>query len=236
MNSIKTVGVLGGMGPAATIDYMGLVLEMTPANCDQQHIPMIVYNNTQVPERAASILRGEGDSGRVLVDMARRLALMPVDFLVMPCNTAHFYEREIRSAVDIPFVSIIDVTIDAVLRSGVARVGLLATDACLAGGMYQTGFAARDLDCRTPTGDSQKRLMEVISRVKEGDRGQKVCEMARGCCAELVSAGAELLIAGCTEIPLVVDQTGLSAALVSSTQELAKATVARALGSSLPGT
>jgi aspartate racemase len=147
MSTGKTVGVLGGMGPEATVDFMAKVIALTPADKDQDHIQMLVDHNPTVPNRQAAIL-GEGeDPGPVLADMARRLESAGADFLVIPCNTAYGFRDSVENAVDIPLVSIIDVTIDAVgeLAPGARSVGLLATDGCLQASVYQNAMKANDL-------------------------------------------------------------------------------------------
>ena len=109
----KTVGVLGGMGPDATVDFMSKVIAATPAEKDQDHLRMLVDSNPHVPNRQEALLRGGEDPGPVLAAMAKGLQAAGADFLVMPCNTAHAFKDAIIEAVDIPLVSIIDVSVDA---------------------------------------------------------------------------------------------------------------------------
>ena len=135
-----TVGILGGMGPEATIDFMNRVIALTPATTDADHIHMLVDNNPHVPSRQAAILNDGVDPGPTLVKMAQQLEAAGADVLVMPCNTAHAWQDDIVAATAIPFVSIIDET--AARCFEFERVGLLATRACLRSELYQTKFAA----------------------------------------------------------------------------------------------
>src|SRR5690348_7801651 len=102
------IGVLGGMGPRATVDFYSKLIAATPAECEQDHLRVHIDSNPQIPDRSEA-LAGRGESpGTVLAAMAAGLERAGADFLVMPCNTAHAFEPEIRAAVNVPFVSMID--------------------------------------------------------------------------------------------------------------------------------
>lgn len=223
----KLVGVLGGMGPDATVDFMAKVIAMTPATGDQDHVHMIVDHNPAVPNRQAAILDGGDDPVPALADMAKRLATAGADFLVIPCNTAYVFAEGIVAAVDIPLVSIIDVTIDAIRENApeAAAVGVLATDGCLAAGVYQDALSAAGLEVVLPDEEELSRLMDLIYGIKGGDRSEAVARVMAALGNALESRGAQAIIAGCTEIPLVLDDSMLSVPLVSSTDELARRTV-----------
>jgi aspartate racemase len=227
-----TAGVLGGMGPDATIDFMSKVIALTPAETDQDHIRMIVDHNPKVPNRQAAILGGAADPGTELAAMATRLEQAGADFLVMVCNSAHAFLEPVRQATRIPFISIVDVSIREIeaINPEARNVGVLATDGLLATGIYQRAL----LDAgRSPVllqDEELARLMTLIRKVKAGD---KSCEVANemGMLAELLaSAGAEVVIAGCTEIPLVLDAAKITVPVIASTDALARKTVALARG------
>jgi len=227
MNIGKTVGVLGGMGPDATVDFMAKVIALTPAGRDQDHIHMLVDHNPLVPNRQAHILGAGEDPGPALAAMARRLEQAGADFLVMPCNTAQAYEQDIASAASIPLISIIDETIAAI---GVAApqakaVCILATVGCLQAEMYQRAMTAADLLPVLPDSEELKKLMTLVNGVKAGAIGDRVKQSMREFADALVARGAEAIIAGCTEIPLVLDESMLDVPLISSTDVLAQRTV-----------
>jgi len=222
----KTVGVLGGMGPDATVDFMAKVIAATPAEKDQDHLRMLVDNNPHVPNRQAALLRGGEDPGPVLAAMARGLEAAGADFLVMPCNTAHAFRDAIVEAVDIPLVSIIDVTVEAC--GDAAAVGVLATDGCVASGVFQDALAGRGKKPLLPDDEQMRELMRLVTRIKAGDKGAEVGAAMLALASALAARGAEAIIAGCTEIPLVLKPGMLEVALVSSTDALAEATVATA--------
>jgi aspartate racemase len=223
----KIVGVLGGMGPDATADFMSRVIRATPADKDQDHLRMLVDNNPHVPNRQEALLRGGEDPGPTLAAMARGLETAGADFLVMPCNTAHAFVHAITEAVDIPLVSIIDATVDACGDAGM--IGVLATDGCIASGVFQEALADRGRVAVLPDKVEMDALMSLIRRIKAGDTDPDVVAGMRAIAEALAVRGAEVIVAGCTEIPLVLDQGMLDVPLVSSTDALARATVAFAL-------
>jgi len=227
-----TVGVLGGMGPDATIDFMSKVIALTTAETDQDHIRMIVDHNPKVPNRQAAILHGGADPGVELAAMATRLANAGADFLVMPCNSAHAFLEPVRRATTIPFVSIVDLSIReaGLIRPDARAIGVLATDGLLATDIYQRALREAGYSSVLPEPEDLVRLMTLIRRVKAGDKSREVAD-EMGMLAELLaSAGAEVIIAGCTEIPLVLDAAKLTVPVVASTDVLARKTVALARG------
>jgi len=224
---------MGGLGPEATVDFMARVLALTPAEKDQDHVHLLVDQNPGVPNRQEAILRGAEDPAPTLAAMARRLESAGADFIVMPCNAAHAFQACIEAAVGIPFVSIVDVTVEAVRGRG-SMVGLMATPAGIAAGTYQAALGSG-------TGDSADALilfdeaecehfMTLVYAIKAGDRGPGVAAAMRQLADTLVERGADVLIAGCTEIPLVLGPGDIGVPLVVSTDELARRTIELARG------
>jgi aspartate racemase len=216
------------MGPAATVDFMATVLARTPAGSDQEHVHMIVDNDPQIPARQAAILRGGLSPGPAIAAMARRLQAAGADFLVMPCNTAHAFSESITAAVEIPLVSIIDVTVTACREYN--TVGLLATDGCLQSNVYQAAMQKEGIELLLPTATELAEFMQLTYRIKRGDTGDDVSAGMLRLAEALVQRGAQALVAGCTELPLVLNARSLEIPLVSSTDELAKRTIAIAQG------
>lgn len=231
-DAVKVAGVLGGMGPDATVDFMAKVIALTPADKDQDHIHMLVDHNPKVPNRQDAILDGGEDPGPAIAAMARRLEAAGADFLVIPCNTAYVFQSNIFDAVTIPLISIIDETIAAIGQqsSDVSAVGVLATDGCLKADVYQSALRANGIRPVLPTQRELRELMKLVTKIKAGDQSTAVsaalCKLANA----LVAQGAEAIIAGCTEIPLVLEQTQLGVPLLSSTDVLAQKTVQLARG------
>ena len=229
------VGVLGGLGPEATVDFMARVLALTPAESDQDHVHMLVDQNPGVPNRQDAVLRDGEDPSPAIVEMARRLEGAGCDFLVMPCNTAHAWEEDIRAATTLPFLSIVDATV-AAIPDGVREVGLMTTPAGLATNCYQRALAERGIDTIAHDEAGVDELMRLVYSIKIGDTGASIADAMRRLAEELVERGAELIIFGCTEIPIVLDAGDLDVPALSSTDELAKRTIAMARGDeTLPG-
>ena len=221
----KTVGVIGGMGPEATVDFMSKVLAATPASKDQDHIRMLVDNNPGVPCRQEA-LRGDGqDPGPVLASMAAGLERAGADFLVMPCNTAHVWADAIAAAVNIPFVSIITETVAAC--TDFDTVGLLGTTGCIDSNVYQAGLEGAGKRFVTPGTDEQAEIMDLVFRVKAGERGAELEGRMTDVANALVGRGAQAVVAGCTEIPLILPASGAQVPVVDSTEVLARATITR---------
>jgi aspartate racemase len=226
----KIVGVLGGMGPDATVDFMASVIALTTAAKDQDHIHMIVDHNPGVPDRQAAMRGDRSLVSTVLVEMALRLETAGVDFLVMPCNTAHVFLPEVLPFIHVPFVNIVDETVSEISAScaPVRRVGVLATTACIEAGVYQAAIDASGRLSVLPSAQRQRDLMSLIFRIKRGEQGNRERNAMRAVAGELAGQGAEVIVAGCTEIPLVIASTDLELPFISSTEVLARRTVAMA--------
>lgn len=225
----KTAGVLGGMGPDATVDFMSIVIALTDANKDQDHVRMIVDHNPQVPDRQAALSGDSSSVSDVLASMAMRLEAAGADFLVMPCNTAYVFADKAMGSVTIPFLSIIDETV-AAIGANIDTVGVLATTACLEAGGYQQALLQGGRGAVLPAAAEQERLMQSIFGIKSGYRGNAVRRQVLDVVNSLVRDGAQAIIAGCTEIPLVLGRDDIDVPLYSSTQILARRTVEVATG------
>jgi aspartate racemase len=226
----RIAGVLGGMGPEATVDFMAKVIAMTDARSDQDHVHMFVDHNPHVPNRQDAILGDGEDPGPALADMAARLETGGAEFLVMPCNTAYVFEDAILAAVTVPLISIITESVSAAAQGGAQAIGLLATDGCVRAGVYQKGIGAAGLRAVLPTDAELAAAMSLIKEIKAGDYGQETTANMARLAEALVERGADAIIAGCTEIPLVLAQSDVRVLLVSSTDALAFKTVKLATG------
>lgn len=227
MTATKCMGVIGGLGPAATIAFMSAVLARTPIEQTGGHLHLIVDSNPGVPDINAAVL-GLGPSPlEALQAMARRLEAAGANFLVMACNAAHFYEDGIQQSVAIPFVSMVDATCAHIARElpGARRVGLVATDGGIACGIYQRGLGALGLETLVPSHAQTESVMTAVAGIRMGDHGpaakNPLVEQING----LADAGADCVIAGCTEIPLVLASTDIDVPLIDPAEVLAQAAV-----------
>ena len=223
----RVVGVLGGLGPEATLDFYAKVLSLTPAARDQDHLHLIIDSNPEVPNRNDAVAGTGPSPGPMLAAMAAGLERAGADFLVMVCNAAHAFQGEIEAAVSVPFVSIIEETCKATWQAvpELKTVGVLGSSGCLDAGLYQDAFAARGVATLVPEGAERDAFMKLLYRIKAGDKGAEVRETMRTLTASLIARGAEAIVAGCTEVPLVLGQDDLPCPFVNSTDVLAERTV-----------
>ncbi len=229
---MKAIGIIGGMGPAATADLFVKVLAATGAARDQDHLRLFVDSNPALPDRNAA-LEGLGPSpGPMLGAMAAGLERSGADFVVMACNTAHAFQADIEAAISVPFVSMIDATVAATLARApqAKRVGVLAASGCVRAGLYQTAFAARGATAVMTEGATHARFMDLVYRIKSGDTGAEVRAAMGAVADEVLRAGVDALVAGCTEVPLVLEQGDVSTPLIDSAAALAERVVALARG------
>ena len=201
----QAVGVIGGVGPMATVYYMQRVIEMTKAGCDQEHINMLVFNDCDIPDRTAFITEKSPDNPLpVMVEDAKRLEAAGCEFVVIPCNTAHYFYDELEQAVEIPVVNIVEETI----RYAKARVqdlscvGIMATTGTIVTGTYQKYAERAGLSFAVPDEDEQDLLMQIIY---DGVKAGKPVPRADfdGVANHLRAKGAQCLILGCTELSVL---------------------------------
>ena len=180
----KIVGIIGGLGPEATVDLMRRVIQATPARDDQDHIRMIVDCNPKVPSRMKAILEGTGENpAPYLVTMAKDLAAWGADFLAIACNTAHLYLDRIQEAVPIPVLNMIDLTVDRVVSENplIRKAGLLASWTVIRPGLYESAFEKRGVALLHPSPALQDRLLAAIRRIKTGHHGLPEREALEEC-------------------------------------------------------
>lgn len=227
----KIVGLIGGLGPEATVDLMRRVIRATPARDDGDHIRMLVDNNPKVPSRIKALLEGTGgDPLPVLIDMARRLEAWGADFLAMPCNTAHHYYADIRSSVHVPLLNMIELTVSRVLKDypGIRTAGILAATTVLKTGLYSKAFGRRGVQVFYPQPEFQNRLMDIIRIIKTGRYGlpekallSEITEMA-------VADKAQALVLACTELSLIGEDLDSNIRIYDASQVLAEEIVRQA--------
>ncbi len=227
----KIVGIIGGMGPEATVDLMARIIKATPALDDVDHIRMLVDNNPKVPSRIKALIEGGGESPiPCLQEMARRLTAWGVDFLAMPCNTAHYYLRDIQQSVSIPILDMIDLAARAVIvqTPGLKTVGLLASTAVLNLKLYEKRFTESGVALVPPADPFQTGVMHAIKRIKTSSYGSEVVGAVQAAADNLVGLGAGALLVACTELSIIGHEIRASVKVFDSAQILAEAIVHRA--------
>lgn len=211
---MRTIGVLGGMGPAATADFFARLVAVSAAHTDQEFPPVILYSASQIPDRTTH-LEGRGpDPAPQMQEAARVLERAGAELIAMPCNTAHAYYDAIQAAVSIPVLNMIDLAADAIRSesSAATGVGILAATGTVRLGLYANRL--REAGLRPLLPSDQEAVMEAIRAVKGGHRGPdpRLQEAVDG----LLNAGAEVLLLGCTELPLAVTQDSVPVPLIDA--------------------
>lgn len=221
----KTVGIIGGMGPLATVDLFSKIVRLTKAGRDQDHLHVIIDNNTAIPDRTRAILADGEDPLPQLAASADRLYHAGADFLVMPCNTAHYYHAALSERAKLPILNMLEETARFLAKRGVRRAGLLATDGTVRSGVYAAAMEKSGIALLTPDSGGQRAVMDLIYQgVKAGNRAFDSAPFSAAC-GHLLEAGAETLVLGCTELPLAFASYGLSFPHADPTCLLAAAAV-----------
>lgn len=211
----KILGVLGGMGPAATLDFLAKLQAATPVKREQDHLRVLVDINPKVPDRNLS----DSDPGPVLATMAQDLRNSGAEVLAIACNTAHAYAKEVKAS-GLPLIDMLETAGLAAKARGASVVGVLGTGLAL--GLYRNRFSHMDLEVVMLDDHEQVEFMALLYRIKQGDLGLGSRETMAALAHRLVGKGAQGVVAGCTEVPLVLSQDALSVPLLDATEELAR--------------
>ena len=221
MTRWRTIGVVGGMGPAATANFMRLLVDGAGAAQDSDHPRVIVDSNPQIPGRNAA-LAGTGPSpGPMLAATARQLVAMGAEVLAMPCNAAHGWAADVRAVPGAIFVDIVDAALAAAMAYSPRKIGIIAIGATLDSKLYERAIVPLVLADRS-------RVQPLVDRVKSGDIGGEVTAAMIAIAADLVAGGADVIIAACSEVPLVLAASAVTVPFVDATAALATATLAAA--------
>ncbi len=228
----RILGIVGGMGPEATADLYREILRLTPASRDQDHIPVLIYSNPQIPERTSAILEGGEDPLPYLVETAQTLERAGAGALVMPCNTAHYFLAPLQEKTGIPILNMLEETAAAFRKGfpGGTKVGLLAATGTVRSGIYAAVFGRGGIEVLVPDDAEQKTVHAGIHRIKAAAHDDATARAFEAAGAGLVAAGAQAVILGCTEIPLAFDAGRAGYPVLNPTRILAQAAVDWALG------
>jgi aspartate racemase len=235
------LGVVGGVGPAATADFMTKLVRNTPAACDQDHIKVMVEQNPQIPDRTDALLGNGDDPTLALYATCKTLEEGGANLIAIPCNTAHAFVERIQSALKVPIVNMLTCTADYLRDSfpTLCEVGVLATSGTLDSGVYERSLQTRGFVQVAPAPSAQARLMNAIYGPRGAKAGYTSGECADDLAAavdDLVAQGVQVIVLACTELPLLLRDAVLACPggrvvrLVDPTEVLARACVALARG------
>lgn len=217
----KILGVIGGMGPAATCDLMEKIIALTKADCDQEHIHVLADVNTNIPDRTAAILRGGADPVPEMVKSGRRLAAAGAEMLLMPCNTAHYFYDRLCAEMTVPVLHMPRLTAETLRDAGVKRAGVLATDGTVQSGVYDRALRDAGVEPVYPGAADQALIMKLIYDGVKGGKMPLSSVPVGDIIARLRSAGAEKILLACTELPIAFAALGLGEGCLDPTRVLA---------------
>jgi len=226
----KTIGILGGMGPEATAHMYSLINKHTLVEKDQDHIRLFIVSNPEIPPRTDAILQQGPSPVPFLIEGIRRLKNAGVDFVILPCVTAHYFLPEVLAQIDVPFLSLIDESLNWAKEniSGLKKVGLLSSTGTQVSRLFHDKFGPAGIEVTTPQGEDQQEVMDAIfgpSGIKTGFTSGRSKEYIIRAAEKLVAGGAEAIIAGCTELPLVLEAADISAPLIEPMDILARKSI-----------
>ncbi len=229
-DSRKVIGIIGGMGPEATVDLYAKIIEETEASRDQEHLEVVIISDPGIADRTQAIMGSGPDPAPRMIRAARRCVGAGADFLVMPCNAAHYFHGQIQDDVQVPVLHMIE-EVSHWLSTGHPEVrvaGIMAAGGTVACGMYQQALESVGIQPLIPDDEDQGRVTEGIYAVKSGVH-HRARQLFPEVAERMLSAGAGAVIAGCTEIPLGLMELS-SGVLVDATRILARAAVQIASG------
>jgi aspartate racemase len=233
----KVIGILGGMGPEATVDLFHRIVKATASDRDQGHLRIIIDNNPKIPDRTEAILHNSNSSLPELIKTARNLERAGADFIVMPCNAAHHYYKELKDSVGIPFVNMIELTSLVICKNfpAVKKVGVIATNGTIKAKLYDSMLRNVGIEVNYPIPEMQQSIMEAIyNNIKAGkveDGKDAIINVAK----YLANTGSELIVFGCTEISLALNDVCLSIPIIDPLQILSEAAITMAFGKHYEG-
>jgi aspartate racemase len=217
----KTIGILGGMGPAATLDLYQKIIVNSPVQTEQEHHRIIIYNNPKIPPRTQ-----QSYPLPELIKSAQLLEKAGADFIIMPCNAAHTWLEEIKAAIQIPFYSIIETTVESILSeedSSIKKILLLATETTIDNGLYQKAFHNSPCEIIIPLKEEQTIIDNAIQDVKLGKiSSNPYVKDLNQILNDYKKSGISVIIGGCTEIPLLFHLFNADMKMVDPTLLLAK--------------
>ncbi len=222
---MRKIGVLGGMGPEATIYFMQQIVDAVQAHDDADHIPLLVDNNTQVPSRIKAILEGGGeDPGPVLERMAKGLVGAGAEALVMPCNTAHYYADRVAAATDRPFLNMVEMSCAEAARIAPGgKVGILGSPALQRVGVFEKALS--DVGLSPVYARDHGRLLATIRAIKAQGASEFAAHTLTDVAADMVADGAYVICICCTEFSLMSKSIEATVPVFDTMQVLVDAAV-----------
>lgn len=228
----KTIGILGGMGPRATIDLYEKIISNTPARVDQDHLHILINNNPKIPSRVEGGMHDYANPFLALIESALVLEKAGADFIIMPCHTAHIWIEELQKNISIPFYNMIENTVEYILENQLnsGRILILATQTTIEKKLYQNIFDRYDLPFLVPSKFEQQVIYNLILKVKAGYiKNNPYINALNEILTYYRNEGVTSFLAACTEIPLLSSFLSKDIELLDPTLMLAKMAIEKAL-------
>ena len=219
------LGVIGGLGPMATALFMQMVIEMTDAETDQEHIEMLIHNCPSVPDRTRYIL-GKSDLNPepYMAEIGCSLAKAGADLIAIPCITANYFYDSMSNEIPVPIINTIEETTNYLIHADIHTVGLMATDGTIQSGLFQKSLTDAGINVIIPSESKQKDVMHIIYDNVKANKSVSM-EKFISVSEEMTDKGAETIILGCTELSVVRMNYPLGAGYLDAMQVMAKCAV-----------
>ena len=230
MEQRKTLGVIGGLGPIATSHFMELIIRMTEARVDQEHLDMILYNRPSIPDRTGYILdKTRPNPLPEMIRVGNALARQGAKLIAIPCMTAHYFHADLTRYIEAPIVHAIHETAVHLKKHGITRVGIMATDGTIRSKLFQQELQKHGIEAVVPGEQGQKCVMSIIYDDIKANRPAQM-DKFRFASDELRALGAQAIILGCTELSLVKRDYPIGAGYLDAMEVLAQTCVIRCGG------
>ncbi len=222
---MKTLGVIGGLGPMASAYFLRMVTEMTDAATDQEHFEVLLHSCPQIPDRTRFLLgKSEEDPCPPMIRIGQNLARNGAELIAIPCVTANFFYKRLSAEIPVPVIDIISETAEYLAVRGVKCVGIMATDGTVRCGFFQKQLEQEGIRVVLPTESGQKDVMSVIYDDVKANRPVNMKRFERAA-KELRSAGSEVILLGCTELSMAHRDNAIGASYLDVMQLMAKVSV-----------
>lgn len=222
---MKTLGIIGGMGPMATAYFFQLITQMSEAQTDQEHMEILIHSKPQIPDRTEYIL-GKSTKSPVpdMIEIGKALAAQSADVLAIPCITAHYFQKELEAEIGVPIINALEETVKYLSARHIKKVGIMATSGTIESGIFQKVLEAGGMKVVIPDKKNQERVMSLIYKnVKAGlPIDTAMFEAVKD---ELFGKGAQVIVLGCTELSLIKKELELGPGFLDVMELLAQKAV-----------
>ncbi len=218
---MKKLGVIGGLGPLATSHFFELVVRMTDASCDQEHMDMVIYNYPSIPDRTNYILQKSNENPfPKMLEVAKRLHKEEVDYIVVPCITAHYFYQDLQQRVETPIINMVQETVDYLYQRKIKKVGIMATEGTIQSRIVQEIVEKAGMELVVPSEEKEKELMDLIYKEVKANKPIDMYKF-ESITKYLQEKGAEVIILGCTELSVVKREITVGPGFIDALEVLA---------------